>query len=202
MPMARRDDEPAKITSSERRVRSERPCSPSVQRSASARLLLPLPFGPTTALMPGPNSTTVFSANDLKPTSRKAVRRADAISEPPSVGRRLLERGYRLPRCLGLGLTPAAPCSVAEHLTAYERLDDVVPRVRRPLVTDKPVVRGASRARIRKLLQHALGRLERGERGRLGKFRLGNLEQPAPGAIETELEVDRARDRLEERGQN
>src|SRR5262245_51078465 len=76
MPIALRDDEPAKITSSARRVRNVRPCSPSVQRRASARLLLPLPLGPTTALIPGPNSIVVRSANDLKPTRRNAVSRA------------------------------------------------------------------------------------------------------------------------------
>ena len=59
------------MTSSALRDRSARPCSPSAQRSASARLLLPEPFGPTTALMPLPNSTTVRSANDLKPCSRR-----------------------------------------------------------------------------------------------------------------------------------
>ena len=41
------------MTSSDLRRRSARPCSPSAHRNASARLLLPDPFGPTTALMPG-----------------------------------------------------------------------------------------------------------------------------------------------------
>ena len=42
-------------------------CSPNTQRTASERLLLPLPFGPTTAVTPSSNSITVLSANDLKP---------------------------------------------------------------------------------------------------------------------------------------
>ena len=42
------------MTSSLLRIRSERPCSPSAQRRASARLDLPEPLGPTIALTPGP----------------------------------------------------------------------------------------------------------------------------------------------------
>src|SRR5690349_17495230 len=79
MPCAERFSDPAKMTSSDFRLRSARPCSPSDQRSASARLLLPEPLGPTTALIPGPNSTTVRSANDLKPWSRRARSRAGAF---------------------------------------------------------------------------------------------------------------------------
>ena len=46
MPWAARFSEPAQITSSALRERSDRPCSPSAQRRASARLDLPEPFGP------------------------------------------------------------------------------------------------------------------------------------------------------------
>ena len=42
-------------------------CSPSTQRTASETLLLPLPFGPTTAVTPGLNSSFTFSGKDLKP---------------------------------------------------------------------------------------------------------------------------------------
>ena len=63
------------MTSSDFRDRSARPCSPRAQRRASARLLLPDPLGPTTALMPGPNVTSVRSAKDLKPWSRTDSRR-------------------------------------------------------------------------------------------------------------------------------
>ena len=75
IPCAARFSEPAQMTSSALRERSARPCSPSAQRNASARLLLPEPFGPTTALIPGPNSTFVRSANDLNPCRRRARRR-------------------------------------------------------------------------------------------------------------------------------
>ena len=88
MPVACRRAEPAKMTSSDLRVRSERPCSPSAQRSASARLLLPLPLGPTMALMPGPNSNRVASAKDLKPTRRSSRRRGSSSPRgPAAVGR-------------------------------------------------------------------------------------------------------------------
>ena len=78
MPTAGRLSEPAQMTSSDLRDRRARPCSPSAQRKASARLLLPDPFGPTIALMPGPNVTWVRSANDLKPWSRTDRSRAGA----------------------------------------------------------------------------------------------------------------------------
>ena len=76
MPSADRRSDPAKTTSSARRERRARPCSPSAQRRASARLLLPEPFGPMTALIPGTNSTIVRSAKDLNPCRRRAWRRA------------------------------------------------------------------------------------------------------------------------------
>src|SRR4051794_25497442 len=44
-------------------------CSPSAQSTASVTFDLPLPFGPTITLMPGPNSSRVRSGNDLKPLS-------------------------------------------------------------------------------------------------------------------------------------
>ena len=42
-------------------------CSPSTQRTASATLLLPLPFGPTMPVIPLWNSNRILLANDLKP---------------------------------------------------------------------------------------------------------------------------------------
>ena len=42
-------------------------CSPRTQRIASVTLLLPLPFGPTIAVIPLSNSIRVYSGNDLKP---------------------------------------------------------------------------------------------------------------------------------------
>ena len=44
-------------------------CSPSTQRTASTMLLLPLPFGPTTAVIPVEKSNCVLSAKLLKPTN-------------------------------------------------------------------------------------------------------------------------------------
>ena len=66
--MGRRFSVPAKMMSSAfcpRRLRMFD--SPNTQRIASVILLLPLPFGPTMAVMPGENCTIVLSAKDLNP---------------------------------------------------------------------------------------------------------------------------------------
>ncbi len=42
-------------------------CSPKTHFIASLMLLLPLPFGPTTAVMPSSKVSLVRSAKDLKP---------------------------------------------------------------------------------------------------------------------------------------
>lgn len=42
-------------------------CSPSTQRIASEMLLLPLPLGPTIAVMPEPKLNSILSAKDLNP---------------------------------------------------------------------------------------------------------------------------------------
>src|SRR5262245_66277497 len=48
--------------------------SPSAHFTASTTLLLPHPFGPTTAVIPSPNSKTVRSQNDLNPwISRRRI---------------------------------------------------------------------------------------------------------------------------------
>ena len=60
--------------------------------------------GPTTALIPGPNSTIVRSANDLKPWSRSARRRGGASRPCGSVTSRL-RRGRR----------PRVPCDRARR---------------------------------------------------------------------------------------
>src|SRR4051794_7699517 len=117
MPSAERFSEPAKITSSDLRLRSARPCSPSDQRRASARLLLPEPFGPTTALIPGPNSTTVRSANDLNPCRRRARSRAGALT---TGSRSAHGRGWIVARRGGGG--PRLVRSIA-RLLGSERLD-------------------------------------------------------------------------------
>ena len=131
-----RFSEPAQTTSSDLRVRSARPCSPSAQRRASARLLLPEPFGPTMALIPGPNSTWVRSAKDLKPWSRTERSRAGRAHgarpvpcrapgrRPASCLRRpRVEHRDRLGRGRRLGDAPRRPDAHAEDLAADGDLD-------------------------------------------------------------------------------
>ena len=60
MPRGLRPSLPLKITSSIRSLRSELAfCSPSTHEMASPMLLLPQPFGPTTAVMPSGKSNRV-----------------------------------------------------------------------------------------------------------------------------------------------
>ena len=59
---------PAKMTSSIFWLRTVLGAwAPSTQPMASTTLDLPLPFGPTTTVMPGSSSSVVVSAKDLKP---------------------------------------------------------------------------------------------------------------------------------------
>ncbi len=68
MPTGRRCVVPEKMTSSIFTPRRDLAlCSPKTQRTASATLLFPLPFGPTMTLNPWPNSNLTRSANDLNP---------------------------------------------------------------------------------------------------------------------------------------
>src|SRR5882757_855182 len=70
MPRLRREVDPLKMTSAispPRRLLAL--CSPSTQRTASTMLLLPLPLGPTTAVIPEEKSNCVLSAKLLNPTS-------------------------------------------------------------------------------------------------------------------------------------
>src|SRR5438270_9252867 len=68
-------DVPAKIRSSAVRQRTWRTfCSPSAQRTASARLDLPEPLGPTTAVTPLSKSSTVRGAKVLKPCSSSRLK--------------------------------------------------------------------------------------------------------------------------------
>src|SRR5258708_25689653 len=66
------------MTSSIRAPRSSRALvSPRAQRMASTRLLLPLPLGPTTAVIPRSSTTSVRRAKVLKPvtvTRRNLIR--------------------------------------------------------------------------------------------------------------------------------
>ena len=87
-------------------------CSPSAQMTASARLLLPEPFGPTTTLMPGPISRVVASANDLNP---RRVRRV-------STRRLRRPRGSRASASTAAARSDACleePEPVPEHLAAH-----------------------------------------------------------------------------------
>src|SRR5213082_551741 len=63
-----RESVPLKITSAISPPRSDlADCSPSTQRTASSRLDLPQPFGPTMAVTPSWKLKVVLSAKDLKP---------------------------------------------------------------------------------------------------------------------------------------
>ena len=65
---------PEKITSSISAARSDLcEVSPITQRSASTRLDLPQPFGPTTPVSPGSIRKSVGSTKDLKPSRRSRV---------------------------------------------------------------------------------------------------------------------------------
>src|SRR5699024_7808027 len=67
-PSADRPDVPAKMTSSILPPRrSFAPCVPITQRSASNTFDLPVPFGPTTQVIPGSKRSVVAEAKDLKP---------------------------------------------------------------------------------------------------------------------------------------
>src|SRR5436190_8944058 len=80
-PSAGRSAVPAKMTSSILPPRSVRgPWAPSTHATASTRFDLPDPFGPTTTVTPGSNSSTVLSANDLKPRSVSVFRNTRACS--------------------------------------------------------------------------------------------------------------------------
>src|SRR5438874_831386 len=69
-PIARRDEEPLKITSAISPPRMLLAlCSPRIHLTASTTLLFPEPFGPTIAVMPGGNVNHVRSAKLLNPTS-------------------------------------------------------------------------------------------------------------------------------------
>lgn len=65
-----------RMTSSTRFERMPRPASPSAQRRASTTFDLPLPFGPTIAVIPGVKAMVVLSAKVLKPLSRTSRSRS------------------------------------------------------------------------------------------------------------------------------
>src|SRR4051812_38568922 len=153
------------MTSSDLRDRRARPCSPSAQRSASARLLLPEPFGPTTALIPGPNSTIVRSANDLKPWSRSARSRAGAVTAAPgspagSAGRLGPEKLDRPLGGRGFRHPPRGPLPGPEGATVDDDLHLEQLLVVGPRRIDDVVDGSRTRPSLRVLLQPALRALQ------------------------------------------
>ena len=83
---------PEKITSSMAEARMDLyEVSPITQRSASTRLDLPQPFGPTTPVSPGSIRKSVGSTNDLNPIRRSRVSFIVQASNKPdsSAGRKL-----------------------------------------------------------------------------------------------------------------
>src|SRR5437016_2704935 len=191
MPSAARFSEPAKITSSDLRVRSDRPCSPRVQRRASARFDLPEPFGPTTALMPGPNSTTVRSANDLKPCRRRPSRRGGPlIGRPLNRGRtRHASRGFapqsiqRSRGRLRLGYPTGRSLPHAENPVAHRHLDSEAALVIGTGDLEELVVWPQPARPLRVLLEPAFWALEREDRRVVLELGLRELGQPAPDRV-------------------
>ena len=57
-------------------------CSPSAQSTASVMFDLPQPFGPTTTLTPGENTSRVRSAKDLKPLIVIELRCMESAARP------------------------------------------------------------------------------------------------------------------------
>ncbi len=160
-------------------MRSARPCSPSAQRSASARLLLPDPLGPTTALIPGPNSTTRplgERLEALEPESaarrrrRASRRRRHAAASGPSARRCRARRG----RCSRRHVSVArarrrrrqSPRSAG---TRPRRADD-----RRPRTSMRTASRGRARSPRRPVDGPLAGRP------------LGVLLEPALGALQAD----------------
>src|SRR6266568_8028289 len=78
-----RESVPLKITSAISPPRSDlADCSPSTQRTASSRLDLPQPFGPTMAVTPSWKLKVVLSAKDLKPKRSSDCR---CMPPPPNI---------------------------------------------------------------------------------------------------------------------
>src|SRR5579884_1333354 len=111
-PSAGRCAVPAKMTSSilaPRRLRA--PWAPSTHATESTTFDFPEPFGPTTTVTPGSNSSVVRSANDLKPLrvndfrntrapSTSSSERSDGIGRPRGPVQRCRSRD-REPRLAG-----------------------------------------------------------------------------------------------------
>ena len=71
----------------------------------------------------------------------------------------------------------------------------------RPRRIGQPVRRPLAGPALGELLEPALGALERADRRLGGEFRVGQPDQPVPDRLVPEIEIERARDRLERGGQ-
>ena len=179
---------------------------------------MPEPLGPTTALIPGPNSTSVRSANDLKPWTRRPRRRAGALTglrrRLVSVGRALAprpsdrargasaERSTRLaprPTSRRPGATGPRRCPSTRPSTSD--LDPELLLVVRPDRLEQVVDGPLAGRPLGVLLEAALGALERRQREVGRDLRLGARVDPVPGGLPAEVEVDGADQRLERRGE-
>ena len=108
-PTACLPEDPEKITSSIAWPRSIFAlCSPSTHRIESDMFDLPLPFGPTTTVRPGSNTSCVLSAKDLNPLSVSDFRYTSCLAFPGRGPRLLLpcllvaHALERVERCRGL----------------------------------------------------------------------------------------------------
>ena len=140
---------PEKMTSSCCFARRRRMlCSPSTQRMASATLLLPEPFGPTTAVTPPPKSNVVRLAKLLKPwmesffrytaqASVPAAKPRDGFQRPPAAAPRACSRPRRA--------RARAPATFTSTRIAARLTRHLLPRSHIPAVRASAPGRGAER---------------------------------------------------------
>ena len=111
-------------------------CSPSAHSTASVMFDLPLPFGPTITLMPGPKSSRVRSGKDLKPFSVIDFR-CMARHRRPRGRRASLERRRAPPPARTPSWCGRCRCPSVRAADLGDRLEQAV--VRRPLLVHDPV---------------------------------------------------------------
>src|SRR5579883_598415 len=193
MPAGGRPGPPANSTSSVRRPRSTRRlCSPSTHRTASAMLLLPLPLGPTIAVMPRSKTRLVRPENDLKPARERDLRRttgwrgATEDRWPPGEG---LARGSLL------GLLFSGALADPEHLIAHADFNDEVRPMAGPGGREEVVGRANAELALSKLLEIGFG-VSRW----LLLLQTLNLRRERPqdectGRLKPLIEIDRPHDR-------
>src|SRR5437870_1410286 len=116
-PRLRRVVEPLKITSAispPRRLLAL--CSPSTQRTASTRLLLPEPLGPTMPVMPAGKVNSVRSAKLLNPASNKHLSmgiKSAQYQQTPLAAQRPIALSRKRPHEHSLYLTTQGGCSAS-----------------------------------------------------------------------------------------